>query len=143
MDVSDSYGPREEKRREKDKDRKHRKRHHSPADDISSDKDEKEESKKSRRHGSDRRKSRKVIETLSTMILDSKSACDGYEKILNCVLMFFGSMHIHLNQIVKASIKDTREITVMVLVGIVGMKSLKMGSLGRMVRFGRSFNISL
>ncbi|XP_057490186.1 pre-mRNA-processing protein 40A-like isoform X2 [Actinidia eriantha] len=59
MDVSDSYGPREEKRREKDKDRKHRKRHHSPADDISSDKDEKEEPKKSRRHGSDWRKSRK------------------------------------------------------------------------------------
>ncbi|CAN1274631.1 Pre-mRNA-processing protein 40A [Linum perenne] len=57
MEASDSYGHKEEKKR--DKDRKHKKRHHSNTDDISSDKDEKEESKKSRRHGSDRKKSRK------------------------------------------------------------------------------------
>lgn len=59
VDVIDSYSYKEDKKREKDKDRKHRKRHQSATDDVSSDKDEKEESKKSRRHGSDRKKSRK------------------------------------------------------------------------------------
>ncbi|KAK9269905.1 hypothetical protein L1049_025478 [Liquidambar formosana] len=59
VDVTDGYGYKEDKKREKDRDRKHRKRHQSGADDVSSDKDEKEESKKSRRHGSDRKKSRK------------------------------------------------------------------------------------
>ncbi|XAR61994.1 hypothetical protein NMG60_11016563 [Bertholletia excelsa] len=59
IDVTDSYDYKEEKKREKDKDRKHRRRHQSYADDVNSDKDEKEESKKSRRHGSDRKKSRK------------------------------------------------------------------------------------
>ncbi|XP_065847148.1 pre-mRNA-processing protein 40A isoform X2 [Euphorbia lathyris] len=58
IDGTDSYGYKEDKRKEKDKDRKHRKRHQS-GDDASSDKDEKEEGKKSRRHGSDRKKSRK------------------------------------------------------------------------------------
>ncbi|KAF8377672.1 hypothetical protein HHK36_031056 [Tetracentron sinense] len=56
-----SYGFKVDKRREKDRDRKHRKRHQSAVDDVSSDKDEKEQSKKSRRHGSDRKKSRKLI----------------------------------------------------------------------------------
>ncbi|KAK6130757.1 hypothetical protein DH2020_035497 [Rehmannia glutinosa] len=58
-DGVESYGHKDDKKREKDKDRKHRKRHHSSADDVSSDRDDKEETKKSRRHGSDRRKSRK------------------------------------------------------------------------------------
>ncbi|KAJ8762609.1 hypothetical protein K2173_008048 [Erythroxylum novogranatense] len=59
VDGTDSYGHREDKKREKDKDRKHRKRHQSATNDVSSDRDEKEESKKSRRHGSERKKSRK------------------------------------------------------------------------------------
>lgn len=59
VDVSDTHVYREDKKREKDKDRKHRKRHHSATDDGGSDKDEREESKKSRKHGSDRKKSRK------------------------------------------------------------------------------------
>ncbi|XP_051150280.1 pre-mRNA-processing protein 40A [Andrographis paniculata] len=58
-DDVESYGHKDDKRREKEKDRKHRKRHHSTAEDVSSDREEKEESKKSRRHGSDRKKSRK------------------------------------------------------------------------------------
>ncbi|XP_022772928.1 pre-mRNA-processing protein 40A isoform X2 [Durio zibethinus] len=59
LDISDSYGHKEDKKKEKEKDRKHRKRHQSAADDGSSDKDDRVESKKSRRHGSDRKKSRK------------------------------------------------------------------------------------
>ncbi|KAL1534229.1 pre-mRNA-processing protein 40A-like [Salvia divinorum] len=59
VDSMETHGYKEDKRREKDKEKKHRKRHQSPADDVSSDRDEKEETKKSRRHGSDRRKSRK------------------------------------------------------------------------------------
>ncbi|XP_039043048.1 pre-mRNA-processing protein 40A-like isoform X1 [Hibiscus syriacus] len=60
LDISDSYGHKEEKKKDREKDRKqHRKRHQSTADDGSSDKDDREESKKSRRHGSDRKKSRK------------------------------------------------------------------------------------
>ncbi|XP_075496106.1 pre-mRNA-processing protein 40A isoform X2 [Primulina tabacum] len=59
MDVFESHGHRDDKKREKDKERRHRKRHQSQVDDASSDKDEKEETKKSRRHGSDRKKSRK------------------------------------------------------------------------------------
>ncbi|XVF36456.1 hypothetical protein REPUB_Repub19eG0060200 [Reevesia pubescens] len=59
LDISDSYGHKEDKKKEKEKDRKHHKRHQSAADDGSSDKDDREESKKSRRHGSDRKKSRK------------------------------------------------------------------------------------
>ena len=54
VDMTDSY-----KEDKKKKDRKHRRRRHSSADDVSSDKDDREESKKSRRHGSDRKKSRK------------------------------------------------------------------------------------
>lgn len=45
-----------EQKEDKKRDRKHRKRHQ---DDVSSDKDERDESKKSRRHGTDRKKSRK------------------------------------------------------------------------------------
>ncbi|XP_021850029.1 pre-mRNA-processing protein 40A isoform X3 [Spinacia oleracea] len=45
--------------RDDDKERRHRKRHHDTTDDVSSDKDDKEDHKKSRRHGSDRKKSRK------------------------------------------------------------------------------------
>ncbi|KAK6277645.1 hypothetical protein POUND7_017968 [Theobroma cacao] len=59
LDISDSHGHKEDKKKEKEKDRKHRKRHQSGGDDGSSDKDDREESKKSRRHGSDRKKSRK------------------------------------------------------------------------------------
>ncbi|KAA0064467.1 pre-mRNA-processing protein 40A [Cucumis melo var. makuwa] len=62
VDVSDTHVYREDKKRDKDKDRKHRKRHHSATDDGASDKDEREESKKSRKHGSDRKKSRKARE---------------------------------------------------------------------------------
>ncbi|WCJ35581.1 pre-mRNA-processing protein 40A [Euphorbia peplus] len=58
MDGNDSYGYKEDKKKEKEKDRKHRKRHQS-GDDASPDKDEKDEGRKSRRHGSDRKKSRK------------------------------------------------------------------------------------
>ncbi|KAH6785058.1 hypothetical protein C2S51_037513 [Perilla frutescens var. frutescens] len=58
-DTVESHGHKDDKKREKDKDKKHRKRHQSTTDDVSSDKDEKEETKKSRRHGNDRKKSRK------------------------------------------------------------------------------------
>ncbi|CAL9760367.1 unnamed protein product, partial [Musa acuminata subsp. burmannicoides] len=58
VDLIDGHVSKDRKR-DKDKERKHRKRHHSTADDLSSDKDEKEESKKSRRHSGDRKKSRK------------------------------------------------------------------------------------
>ncbi|WOL13200.1 pre-mRNA-processing protein 40A-like isoform X1 [Canna indica] len=60
VDVMDSHGSKDRKR-DKDKERKHRRHHHhhSKADDLGSDKDEKEVSKKSKRHGSDRKKSRK------------------------------------------------------------------------------------
>ncbi|RZS16962.1 hypothetical protein BHM03_00049040 [Ensete ventricosum] len=58
VDLIDGHISKDRKR-DKDKERKHRKRHHSTADDLSSDKDEKEESKKSRRHSGDRKKSRK------------------------------------------------------------------------------------
>ncbi|KAB1203954.1 Pre-mRNA-processing protein 40A [Morella rubra] len=60
VDATDSHGHKEDKKREKDRDRKHRKRHQSATDDVSSDKDEIEESKKPRRHGGDRKKSRKT-----------------------------------------------------------------------------------
>ncbi|CAA0809070.1 Pre-mRNA-processing protein 40A [Striga hermonthica] len=60
-DNLESYGHKDEKRREKDRDRKHRKRRQSSVDDASSDRDDKEETKKSRRHGSDRKKSRKHV----------------------------------------------------------------------------------
>ncbi|KAL3634100.1 hypothetical protein CASFOL_021154 [Castilleja foliolosa] len=60
MDDVEKYVHNEEKRREKDKDRKHRRRRQSSVDDVSSDRDDKEEPKKSRRHGSDRKKSRKA-----------------------------------------------------------------------------------
>ncbi|KAL6578467.1 hypothetical protein OROMI_010795 [Orobanche minor] len=59
MDDVESYGYRDDKRREKDKDRKHRKRRQGSVDDVSSDREDKEEPKKARRHGSDRKKSRK------------------------------------------------------------------------------------
>lgn len=59
LDISDSHGYKEDKKKEKDKERKHRKRHLSSAEDADSEKADKEESKKSRRHGSDRKKSRK------------------------------------------------------------------------------------
>ncbi|XP_028796082.1 LOW QUALITY PROTEIN: pre-mRNA-processing protein 40A-like [Neltuma alba] len=59
LDISDSHGYKEDKKKEKDKERKHRKRHQSSAEDADSEKADKEESKKSRRHGSDRKKSRK------------------------------------------------------------------------------------
>ncbi|XP_074556481.1 pre-mRNA-processing protein 40A-like [Curcuma longa] len=59
VDAMDRDGMKDRKR-DKDKEKKHRKRHHSTTDDFSSDKDEKEESKKSRRYSSsDRKKSRK------------------------------------------------------------------------------------
>ncbi|PKA60788.1 Pre-mRNA-processing protein 40A [Apostasia shenzhenica] len=58
FDAPDNYGMKDRKK-EKDKERRYRKHHHDLADDVSSEKDEKEESKKSRRHGSDRKKSRK------------------------------------------------------------------------------------
>jgi pre-mRNA-processing factor 40 len=54
------YGHKEDKKRGKDKDRKHRKRHQSATGDANSVKDGKEESKKSRRHSSDGKKLRKV-----------------------------------------------------------------------------------
>lgn len=60
VDTVETHGYKDDKKREKDKEKKHRKRHQSTTDDVSSDKDEKEETKKSRRHGSDRKKSRKV-----------------------------------------------------------------------------------
>ncbi|OAY23068.1 pre-mRNA-processing protein 40A isoform X2 [Manihot esculenta] len=63
FDPTENYSHKEEKKREKDKERRHRRRHQSGTDDVSSDKDEKEESKKSRRHGSDRKKSRKHSRT--------------------------------------------------------------------------------
>ncbi|KAL1564714.1 pre-mRNA-processing protein 40A-like [Salvia divinorum] len=56
VDSMESHGYKDDKKREKEKEKKHRKRHQSTADDVNSDK---EETKKSRRHGSDRRKSRK------------------------------------------------------------------------------------
>ncbi|XP_042061666.1 pre-mRNA-processing protein 40A-like [Salvia splendens] len=56
VDSVESHGYKDDRKREKEKEKKHRKRHQSTADDVSSDK---EETKKSRRHGSDRRKSRK------------------------------------------------------------------------------------
>ncbi|XP_057776534.1 pre-mRNA-processing protein 40A isoform X2 [Salvia miltiorrhiza] len=59
VDSMETHGYKDDKKREKDKEKKHRKRHQSTTDDVSSDKDEKEETKKSRRHGSDRKKSRK------------------------------------------------------------------------------------
>ncbi|CAM8936542.1 unnamed protein product [Rhodiola kirilowii] len=49
-------GNKEDKKRDKDRDRKHRKRRQGSVDDVSSDR---EETKKSRRHGSDRKKSRR------------------------------------------------------------------------------------
>jgi pre-mRNA-processing factor 40 len=60
MDVSE--GHKDEKRKGKDRDRKHRRRHHNNSDeDVSSDRDDRDESKKSsRKHGNDRKKSRKV-----------------------------------------------------------------------------------
>ncbi|KAL0322978.1 UNVERIFIED_CONTAM: Pre-processing protein 40A [Sesamum angustifolium] len=61
VDGEESHGHNDEKRREKDKERKHRKRHQSTTDDVGSDKDDKEETKKSRKHGSDRKKSRKTV----------------------------------------------------------------------------------
>lgn len=42
------------------------------------------------------------------------------------------STHTHLNQMVKASIKGTREITVMVPAEMAVTRSLKMGSLAMM-----------
>lgn len=46
-------------------------------------------------------------------------------------------MHTHLNQTVKAGIKNTGEIIGMVLVEmVVVMRSLKMGSLARMGKSG-------
>lgn len=71
-----------------------------------------------------------------------KSDCDDFNIFCNTFVIFFGSMHIHLNQIVKASIKDTREITGMVHVEMVAMRSSKMVSLGRTVRFSRSHDTS-
>ncbi|KAL6504305.1 hypothetical protein OROGR_026228 [Orobanche gracilis] len=58
MDDMECYGYKDDKRREKDKDRKHRKRRQGSVDDVSSDREDKEP-KKARRHGSDRKKSRK------------------------------------------------------------------------------------
>ncbi|KAK6116019.1 hypothetical protein DH2020_008288 [Rehmannia glutinosa] len=59
-ELFDEYVSRlQEKIKEKERKREEEKRHHSSADDVSSDRDDKEETKKSRRHGSDRRKSRK------------------------------------------------------------------------------------
>ncbi|XP_010530462.1 PREDICTED: pre-mRNA-processing protein 40A-like isoform X2 [Tarenaya hassleriana] len=54
-------GHKDDKRKGKDRDRRHRRRHHNSDDDddVSSDRDDREESKKSRKHGSDRKKSRK------------------------------------------------------------------------------------
>lgn len=63
VDATNNHGLKDRKR-EKDKDRKHRKHHHNAGDDVSSEKDEKEETKKSRRHSSDKKKSRKVIHVL-------------------------------------------------------------------------------
>ncbi|GAB2293747.1 hypothetical protein Dimus_038273 [Dionaea muscipula] len=57
--LGDSYRDETKREKDKDKDKKHRKRHHETGDDFSSDRDEKEEHKKSRRHGSDKKKSRK------------------------------------------------------------------------------------
>ncbi|KAI4339808.1 hypothetical protein MLD38_024708 [Melastoma candidum] len=57
-EINDAYDYKEEKRRDKDKDRKHRKHHASASDDVYSDRDEKE-SKRSRKHGSDRKKSKR------------------------------------------------------------------------------------
>ncbi|XP_023644835.1 pre-mRNA-processing protein 40A isoform X1 [Capsella rubella] len=58
--VEASEGHKEEKRKGKDRDRKHRRRHHNSDEDVSSDRDDREESKKSsRKHGNDRKKTRK------------------------------------------------------------------------------------
>jgi len=46
------------------------------------------------------------------------------------------SMHTHLNQTMKASIKSTGEIIGMVLVETVVMRSLKMGSLVKTGKYG-------
>lgn len=49
-----------DKKRDKDKEKKHKRRHHD-TDDVSSERDDKDDAKKSRRHSSsDRKKSRKV-----------------------------------------------------------------------------------
>lgn len=70
MDVTEGgHGPKEDKRKDKDRERKHRKRHHGAADDVSSDKEEKEDAKKSRRHSGDHKKSRKVRIQLGELVL--------------------------------------------------------------------------
>lgn len=53
-------------------------------------------------------------------------------------MIFLCSTHTHLNQMVKASIKGTREITVMVPAEMAVMRSLKMGSLAMMWKSGSS-----
>ncbi|XP_022870866.1 pre-mRNA-processing protein 40A-like isoform X2 [Olea europaea var. sylvestris] len=97
IDITDGHGHRDNKRKEKDKERKHRK--WRQIDDVSSDEDDKEKSKKSRRHGSDRKKSRKIYEYIT---------------------------HICLNQIARVGAKDTKENTGMVVLVFVITRSLKM-----------------
>ena len=139
VDVIDSHSYKEDKKREKDKDRKHRKRHQSTTDDVSSDKDEKEESKKSRRHGSDRKKSRKVSDFLFWYILVTiYSMYNDCKKFFLPFLMFLCSMPTHLNQIVKTGIKDTREITEMVE-EVADWRTLRMANLVRMGNSSSSY----
>jgi phosphoribosylaminoimidazole-succinocarboxamide synthase len=62
--------------------------------------------------------------------------------VLIFMVIFLGSMHTLPNQMVKAmkaGRKGTREITRMVPIEMVVMRSLKMGSLVRMGKFGSSF----
>lgn len=133
-DGEESHGHKDDKRREKDKERKHRKRHQSTTDDVSSDKDDKEETKKSRKHGSDRKKSRKVYfgSLLNFSLLNDWTTamiCYSYD-------VYF-SMHIHPNQTAKVGTKNTKKITAMDLDEVVAMRNLKMANLARMGRSNR------
>lgn len=56
-----------------------------------------------------------------------------------CFMFSPCSMLIRPNQMVKADTKDTGEITVMVLVELVVMTSLKMVSLARMGKFSSAY----
>ena len=133
IDVTDSHGHKEDKKREKDRERKHRKRHQSATDDMGSDKDEKEESKK-RKHSSDRKRSRKVLTSLYVKLPLQITASSLFFHsflmfIIELFLMFLGSMHTHLNQTAKASIKSIGESTGSPVE--MDMTNLKMGSLVR------------